>query len=128
MNVLENAKKHYREQLSGAARCIEVPEWGQGDEPAHIYVRPETLEQRDSYYSLIVENKLKGFAMCIITRARNEAGKRMFSKASLQTMLTEFDPDVVIRVAGEILDRDAAQTDAEGADEKDAQESPAKNS
>ena len=40
MNILENAKNHFRDKLSGDLQSVEVPEWGTDGTPAKLYFKP----------------------------------------------------------------------------------------
>ena len=103
MNILANARNHFAEKVANGMKVVEVPEWGTEDEPAKIYYSPETVEQRDKYFSGLVENKFEAFALVIITRGKDENGKRLFHDKDLIHFKKALDPDVVVRVAGEIF-------------------------
>ena len=107
MTVLENATKHFRTQLSGALQSISVPEWD-----CKIYFKTTlTLKEQTKLIELAQAGKTtEALVETLITKARNEDGTRMFQTADKVVFMNEVDPEVLIRVVGEINNFSAGET------------------
>jgi len=99
MTVLENATKHFRTKLSGNLKSIEVPEW-----ETKIYFKDViTLKEQSKLVELATQGKtVEALVETLITKARNEDGSRMFQAADKVVFMNEVDPQVLIRVVGEM--------------------------
>ncbi|MEN8196335.1 MAG: hypothetical protein ABFS30_07440 [Pseudomonadota bacterium] len=93
-----NATAHYKERLNGELTPIDVPEWG----GTLFYPASISLLRRDRIVKLHAEGGLKHMAQIVIETARTEEGKAMFRTRDMDRFLKEIDPDVTIRVAGEM--------------------------
>jgi hypothetical protein len=110
--VLDKATAHFRNQISGDMRTIEVPEW-----ETKIYFKSVTnLREEGKILELNQQGKsVEAVVESIIIRARNEDGTKMFTVADKMVMLNEVDPKVLIRIVGEMnnveVDLDSAQVE-----------------
>jgi hypothetical protein len=97
--ILENATSHFREKISGEMQCIEVPEW-----KSKIYFkRAITLKDQSKLIELASQGKtVEALVESLIIKARNEDGSKMFSMVDKITFMNEIDPQIIIRVVGEI--------------------------
>lgn len=97
--VLEKATGHFRNKISGEMKSIEVPEW-----ECKIYFKNSiTLKEQSKLIELSSQGKtVEALVESLITKARNEDGSKMFTPMDKVVFLNEVDPDVIIRVVGEI--------------------------
>jgi len=111
-NVLEKATAHFRNQISGEMKTIEVPEW-----ETKIWFKSVTnLREEGKILELNQQGKsVEAVVESIIIRARNQDGTKMFTIADKMVMLNEVDPKVLIRIVGEMnsvnVDLDQAQVE-----------------
>jgi hypothetical protein len=108
MTVLENATKHFRAQLSSALKSIEVPEW-----ETKIYFKDViTLKEKSKLIELAQAGKTtEALVETLITKARNEDGTRMFQTADKVVFMNEVDPQILVRVVGEMNNVERASTE-----------------
>lgn len=97
--VLERATAHFRNQISGEMKSIEVPEW-----ETKIYFKTVTsLKEEGRILELQQQGKsVEALVESLVVRARNEDGTKMFSMPDKVTLLNEVDPKILIRVVGEM--------------------------
>jgi hypothetical protein len=97
--IIENATSHFREKISGEMQCIEVPEW-----QSKIYFkRAITLKDQSKLIELAGQGKtVEALVESLIIKARNEDGSKMFTAVDKVTFMNEVDPQIIIRVVGEI--------------------------
>lgn len=99
MNILDRAKAHFRDKLNNGLICIEVPEWGEDNEPAKLYFKPYlTLLEQAEAAKLINDDSVKGLAGLLIMRALDEEGNRVFAKTNERELMNSVDPDVIGRI------------------------------
>lgn len=105
MDILKNAKRHFnsRRELQGP---IEVPEWGEPDTPAEIYYQIPSMQERSDILALSDDKGLESLVMALIIMARDEHGEAMFAKAQKAELMRSVDPDVIMRVVGEMRTTD----------------------
>jgi len=97
--VLERATAHFRNQISGEMRSIEVPEW----ETKIFYKTVTNLKEEGRILELSQQGKtVEALVESLVVRARNEDGSKMFSMPDKITLMNEVDPKVLIRVVGEM--------------------------
>jgi len=98
-NIMDNATQHFKEQLSGGLLSIEVPEWG-----ATIWFKPAfTFAQQEKIIQLSNEGKMvEAMIETLIVRSLDKDGKRLFTHASKTRLMNEVDPNIIIRVVGEM--------------------------
>lgn len=106
--ILAEAKKHWREQLSAPMASVEVPEWG-----TTLFFKPSTLAQRDRIYKHINDGSLEALVETLIQRALDGDGKRVFNEACRKDLMTRTDPDVISRIVTAMSDEpDASPEEA----------------
>jgi hypothetical protein len=112
--ILARAKQHWLSKIA-ETRIVEVAEWGVEDVPLRIWVRPATLAVRDKIYQSIKDGSLRGLAVALVTRARDEDGQPMFTEMDIRELMNEVDPDVLARVVEEMNeDLNLTADEAEG--------------
>jgi hypothetical protein len=85
---------------------LDVPEWG-----APIYFKKLNLQDR----GLITKNATDNFdgaARTLVHAARDKDGNRLFSLADLKTIKLKLDAEVVLRVAGDIINHSLKKVEA----------------
>lgn len=97
--VLEKATAHFREKIGGAMQHIYVPEWD-----CKIYFKPSvTLKEQSKLIELSQAGKtVEALVESLIVKARNEDGSKMFNIAEKVIFMNEVDPNIIIRVVGEM--------------------------
>jgi hypothetical protein len=97
--VLEKATGHFRNKIGGEMKCVHVPEWD-----TKIWFKTSiTLKEQSKLIELSQQGKtVEALVESLITKARNEDGSKMFTPMDKVVFLNEVDPQVIIRVVGEI--------------------------
>jgi hypothetical protein len=97
--ILDRATAHFRNQINGEMKSIEVPEW-----ETKVYFKTSTnLREEGRILEFSQAGKsVEALVESLIVRARNEDGTKMFSQADKAVLLNEVDPKVLIRIVGEI--------------------------
>jgi hypothetical protein len=97
--VLEKATGHFRNKISGEMKSVHVPEWD-----AKIWFKTSiTLKEQSKLIELSQQGKtVEALVESLITKARNEDGSKMFTPMDKVVFMNEVDPNVIIRVVGEI--------------------------
>lgn len=97
--VLERATNHFRAKISGEMKTVDVPEWD-----TKIYYKPSvSLREQGKLIELANQGKtVEALVETLIIKARNEDGSKMFSLNDKMVMLNEVDPNVIIRVVGQM--------------------------
>jgi hypothetical protein len=108
--VLEKATSHFRTKISGEMKKITVPEWD-----CDIYFKPTlTLKEQGKLVELASQGKqVEALVESLIVKARNQDGTKMFSMPDKMVLLNEVDPNVIIRVVGEINSANDAEESME---------------
>lgn len=108
--VIEKATAHFRNQIGGEMKSIEVPEW-----ECKIYFKTtSSLKEEGRILELSQQGKsVEALVESLVVRARNEDGSKMFSIGDKATLLNEVDPKVLIRVVGEMNNVDLSMGDVE---------------
>jgi hypothetical protein len=109
--ILEKATGHFRSKISGEMKFVNVPEW-----ETKIYFKTSiTLKEQSKLIELSSQGKtVEALVESLITKARNEDGSKMFTPMDKVVFMNEVDPNVLIRVVGEI---NAAGNDEESLEE-----------
>jgi hypothetical protein len=98
--ILDKATSHFREKLSAEMKYVVVPEW---DDAKIYYKSTITLREQSKLIELSSQGKtVEALVESLIVKARNEDGTKMFSMPDKMTFLNEVDPNVIIRVVGEM--------------------------
>lgn len=97
--VLEKATAHFRNQISGEMKVLEVPEWD-----AKIYYKTVTnLREEGKILELSQQGKnVEALVESLIIKARNEDGSKMFTMVDKPILLNEVDPKVLVRVVADM--------------------------
>lgn len=97
--ILEKATEHFRSQISGEMNKITVPEWD-----CDIYFKSvNTLKEESKLIELAQQGKtVEALVESLITKSRNKDGTKMFGMADKVVFMNEVDPQIVIRVVGEM--------------------------
>ncbi len=98
-DYLEGAINHFKHQ---EIKIIEVEEWGLTGEDA-IYVKPFTLLEKAEIFKGSNDNDLTVLIDVIVKKAQNKDGELMFDLESKIRMKKFVDPDIIGRVASQIL-------------------------
>lgn len=109
--VLDKATAHFRNKISGKMHKITVPEW----ECDIWFKESNTLKEEAKLIELAQAGKtVEALVETLITKSRNEDGTKMFSMPDKVTFMNEVDPQIIIRVVGEMNQAAfEAQADAE---------------
>lgn len=98
-DFLEGAITHFKHQET---RIIEVPEWNLVGEDA-IYVKPFTLIEKDEIFKGTSDNSLTVLIDVIVKKALTKDGDKMFDLEAKIKMKRFVDPDILSKVASQIL-------------------------
>ena len=111
MSILENAKAHYQEILAADPKPITIAEWG-----GEFFVRPQiSVKKKMEIQAKLTGDKMdEGLALSLIYYLVDGENKPLFNKGDLFEMIRAVDPDVLIRVAGEIAEMQPKAEDIEG--------------
>ena len=97
--ILEKATAHFRNQISGEMKSINVPEW----ECKIFYKSANSLKDEGKILELSQQGKtIEALVESLIIRARNEDGSKMFTSADKMIFMNEVDPKILIRIVGEM--------------------------
>lgn len=97
--VLEKATAHFRTKISGEMKKITVPEW----DTDIWFKESNTLKEESRLIELAQNGKtVEALVETLIVKARNQDGTKMFTAIDKVVFLNEVDPNVVIRVVGEM--------------------------
>ena len=99
MSVLDNAKDHFKQKLSGELKKITITEWKtdvyyKGAYPFAVESKILELQQQGKVVEALVES--------IIQKSLTPDGKKMFQSGDKWTLMNEVDPAVITRIAGAI--------------------------
>jgi hypothetical protein len=108
--VLDKATSHFRAKISQEMKKVHVPEWD-----VDIYFKPTlTLREQGKLVELASAGKqVEALVESLIVKARNEDGTKMFNMVDKVTLMNEVDPNVIIRVVGEINEMNGEDADLE---------------
>ncbi|MCC8368530.1 MAG: hypothetical protein LN573_00365 [Rickettsia endosymbiont of Oxypoda opaca] len=98
--IIDRVKAHFDTK---EIKIIEVPEWGDGDNPLYIYCSPLTLAQKNCLYKMAKEDDLGLMVEALIMKAKDKEGNCLFSRADKPELMRSCDPDVLIRIANNIM-------------------------
>ena len=100
MSAIDNAKKHFAEQ---DVKVIEVPEWGEDNQPLKIYSKTLKLAETSKLYKMSNEDALTMMAYVLIYKALNSDGDKLVDLADKNALLNNVDREVLMRIAQEIM-------------------------
>jgi hypothetical protein len=97
--ILDKATAHFRNRIGGEMRKIHVPEW-----ECDIYFKSSnTLKEEAKLIELAQQGKtVEALVETLITKARNQDGTKMFTLPDKMIFMNEVDPQVIIRVVGDM--------------------------
>ena len=108
--VLDRATSHFRAKISGDMKSVFVPEW----ETKVFFKSSITLREQSKLIELATQGKqVEALCESLIVKARNEDGTKMFNMVDKVTLMNEVDPNVIIRVVGEINQANEDENDAD---------------
>ncbi len=112
--ILESAKSHFREKLSGGLRSMEVPEWSVDGKPAVIYYKPSlNFSQQEKILALSDQGKkAEAIVEALIQRALDEDGNRLFKTVDRTELMKHTDPEIISRIVGAMSGDDDDLDDA----------------
>lgn len=97
--VLDKATAHFRNKITGDMRKIHVPEW----ETDIFFKEANTLKEEGKLIELAQQGKtVEALVETLIVKARNEDGTKMFGAMDKVVFMNEVDPNVIIRIVGEM--------------------------
>lgn len=96
--IIERAKAHFQAKLAGEMSFIDVPEWGENDQPLRVYWKPISMAARNKIFKFWNDGSLEALVETLIQRARNEDESKMFVQANRTELMRSVDPDVISRV------------------------------
>ncbi len=79
-------------------RCLDVPEWGENNQPAKIYFKPLSSLPIKIYSQLVslgMQQTVESFVDILILRAVDENGNPLFNALDKTEMLRHISPIVV---------------------------------
>ena len=94
-DILEKAKEHFK---AIDRKIIDVPEWD-----ITVYAKPLTLADKRILTRNTKPDDVTLFADVLILKAEDKEGKKLYSLEDKQTLMRSVDPEVVARVAQDIL-------------------------
>src|SRR5262245_42695478 len=110
-NLLEKAKQHFKELVSSEGLCcMEVPEWGEENQPARLYFKPLAALPIKTYSRLISlgsEQTVEAFVEMLILRCLDSEGQPLFKMVDKTEMLREISPVVVCRIIQQMSEHDS---------------------
>ncbi len=117
MNILQYATEHFQQKCEQRElHPIVVPEWVNNEgSPSEIYIQP--LGRLPIHvYSQVVQFVQKGTVESavdiLILRALDKTGQPVFNLSDKVVLLHEVDPEVVLRIVGEMATFDAKSQEA----------------
>jgi len=100
MSVIDKAKAHFD---SLGIREIEIPEWSEGEKVLKVYAKPLTLAEMSKLQKLAKDDDVALMAYCLIYKALDSEGEKVFDLSDKHAMMHSVDKDVLARVAMEIM-------------------------
>jgi hypothetical protein len=100
MSAIDNAVAHYK---SISTKIIEVPEWGDGEQPLKIYCEPITLFDMKKFMRLAKDDEVEMLVYVLIYKALDEKGEKLYTIEHKNKLMNQVDSSVLVRVATEIM-------------------------
>jgi len=111
--ILDNATAHFRNQISGEMGKVFVPEW----DDTIYFKAANTLKEEGKLIELAQQGKtIEALVETLVMKARNADGTKMFGLADKMIFMNEVDPQVLIRVVGEMNTTNAQVSNLEQAE------------
>jgi len=102
MSVIDAIKASSNNQ---EIKTIDVPEWGN----AVIYFRPITVAEYSRILKKMKTDEIGGMVDAIIMKAEDKEGNKIFDIKDRADLMGYDNPEVLFRVAGEILNRTSVE-------------------
>jgi hypothetical protein len=97
--AIDKMTAHFRNKISGDLLKVWVEEW----EMTIYYKSASTLKEQAKVIELAQKgNTVEALVETLIQRARDAEGNKIFKFADKEVLMNEVDPDVLIRVVGEM--------------------------
>jgi hypothetical protein len=100
MSVIDRVKDHFEKQ---GIKKIEVAEWGEEGNPLVIYCSPFSMAEKRNLFKGAKQDDLSVLVDALMLKARDESGNKVFKLDDKQVLLNKADPEVIARVATEML-------------------------
>jgi hypothetical protein len=100
MSVIDRVKEHFE---SKGIKKIEVAEWGEEGKPLEIFCNPFTLAEKRNLFKNAKNDDLAVLVDAIVLKARDSENNKVFKLDDKKVLLNNADPDVIARVATEML-------------------------
>jgi len=105
-SVISRATEHYKAR---PLKRIEIPEWGDDDEPLVVYASPFTLKDQSRIrYIADKQSEVDVLAEVLIMKLVDESGDKVFTIDDKNALRTSVDASIVSRVATAIMSVDEA--------------------
>jgi hypothetical protein len=100
-NVIDRVKEHFESQ---GVKKIEVAEWGEEGQPLVIYSKPFSLGEKRGLFKNAKNDDLGVLVDVIVLKAKDaKMVDKIFKLDDKLTLLNSADPEVIARVATEML-------------------------
>ena len=110
--LMAKAKEHFREVMSGELKSFYVEEW---DETIY-YKKGTNFKNEAKIIELQNQGKTaEALVQMIVNRCLDADGKRIFTEASKQELMTVVDPEVLVKIINNITSIDDDNIDVETA-------------
>ena len=100
MSVIDRVTNHFESQ---EIKKIEVAEWGEEGQSLVIYCSPFTLAEKRNLFKGARTDDLGVLVDAVMLKAKDKDGNKIFKLDDKHTLLNKADPDVIARVATEML-------------------------
>jgi len=100
MSVIDRVKDHFEKQ---GIKKIEVAEWGEEGNPLVIYCSPFSMAEKRNLFKGAKQDDLSVLVDALMLKARDKDGNKVFKLDDKQVLLNKADPEVIARVATEML-------------------------
>lgn len=101
MRAIDRAKAHFK---SKSVKTIEVPEWGDGNEPLIIYVEPFTLKDQGRLQAATKgSSESEALAELLVLKCLDSTGEKIFTIEDKPILRSNVDANVIARIASEIM-------------------------
>jgi len=100
MSVIDRVKEHFDNQ---GIKKIEVAEWGEEGNPLIIYCSPFSMAEKRNLFKGAKQDDLSVLVDALMLKARDKDGNKVFKLDDKQVLLNKADPEVIARVATDML-------------------------
>lgn len=110
--ILDKAKSHFREVMSGDLHSFYIDEW----DTTFYYKKGSNFKQEAKIIELQNQGKTaEALIQMIVNRCLDADGKRVFTEASKTELMNSVDPEVIIKIVGALSNIDEDTVDVETA-------------